>query len=202
MFKPIPANLKTDFLVETQSDAMPEIQRDGSNVLYPAFVRMETITDPETGEERKNYRYFIVSIPYTGQQLDDPQAFELANYAALRKFFYGPQEVQAELRDDKAWEPHRQAVRSSFPKTIGEINEQQVRFESIKVAFWEIIDAALATIEKSRSDLPDYFNAEEMLAWAQANGMDAATIQAVAAQVEIVSLDLLHNARNWQELFA
>ena len=41
-----------------------------------------------------------------------------------------------------------------------------------------------------------------MLAWAQANGMDAATIQAVAAQVEIVSLDLLHNARNWQELFA
>lgn len=199
MLKNIPANMKTDFLVETQSDALPSLRRDGMNVIYPAFIREETIID-ESGE-RKNYRYFIVVIPFTGQPLDDDAAFEIAAYAELRKHFYGPQEFQAELKDDKIWEAHRQAVRSAFPKYVGEINEQQARFDAIKAAFWSIIDAALESIGKTRQDLPGYFNAEEMVAFARANGMDETTIQAVAAQIEIVSLDLLHNNRNWSELF-
>jgi hypothetical protein len=191
--------MKTDFLVETQSDALPSLRRDGMNVIYPAFIREETIID-ENGE-RKNYRYFIVVIPFTGQPLDDDAAFEIAAYAELRKHFYGPQEFQAELKDDKIWEAHRQAVRSAFPKYVGEINEQQARFDAIKAAFWSIIAAALKSIGKTRQDLPGYFNAEEMVAFARANGMDETTIQAVAAQIEIVSLDLLHNNRNWSELF-
>lgn len=199
MLKNIPANMKTDFLVETQSDALPTLQRDGANIIYPAFIREETIIDE--GGERKNYRYFIVVIPFTGQPLDDAAAFEIAAYAELRKHFYGPQEFQAELKDDKIWEAHRQAVRSAFPKYVGEINEQQARFDAIKAAFWSIIDAALESIGKTRQDLPGYFNAEEMVAFARANGMDETTIQAVAAQIEIVSLDLLHNNRNWSELF-
>lgn len=200
MLKPIPANLKTDFLTETRSDALPTITRDGENVLYPAFIRAEQTTD-EGGNVHTEYRFFIVPVPYTGQNIDDEETFALESYAALRKHFYGPQEVQAELRDDKTWEPHRQAVRSAFPKTAGEINVQQARFETIKRTFWQIIEAALATIQKTRADLPDYFNAEEMLVWAQQNGMSAATISDVAAKVEVVSLDLLHNARNWSELF-
>ena len=191
--------MKTDFLVETQSDALPTLQRDGANVIYPAFIREETIIDE--GGERKNYRYFIVVIPFTGQPLDDDAAFEIAAYAELRKHFYGPQEFQAELKDDKIWEAHRQAVRSAFPKYVGEINEQQARFDAIKTTFWQIIVAALESIGKTRQDLPGYFNAEEMVAFARANGMDETTIQAVAAQIEIVSLDLLHNNRNWSELF-
>lgn len=199
MLKNIPANMKTDFLVETQSDALPTLQRDGANIIYPAFIREETIIDE--GGERKNYRYFIVVIPFTGQPLDDDAAFEIATYAELRKHFYGPQEFQAELKDDKIWEAHRQAVRSAFPKYVGEINEQQARFDAIKTTFWQIIVAALESIGKTRQDLPGYFNAEEMVAFARANGMDETTIQAVAAQIEIVSLDLLHNNRNWSELF-
>jgi len=199
MLKNIPANMKTDFLVETQSDALPTLQRDGANIIYPAFIREETIIDE--GGERKNYRYFIVVIPFTGQPLDDDAAFEIAAYAELRKHFYGPQEFQAELKDDKIWEAHRQAVRSAFPKYVGEINEQQARFDAIKTTFWQIIVAALESIGKTRQDLPGYFNAEEMVAFARANGMDETTIQAVAAQIEIVSLDLLHNNRNWSELF-
>lgn len=199
MLKNIPANMKTDFLVETQSDALPTLQRDGANIIYPAFIREETIIDE--GGERKNYRYFIVVIPFTGQPLDDDAAFEIAAYAELRKHFYGPQEFQAELKDDKIWEAHRQAVRSAFPKYVGEINEQQARFDAIKTTFWQIIVAALESIGKTRQDLPGYFNAEEMIAFARANGMDETTIQAVAAQIEIVSLDLLHNNRNWSELF-
>ena len=191
--------MKTDFLVETQSDALPTLQRDGANIIYPAFIREETIIDE--GGERKNYRYFIVVIPFTGQPLDDDAAFEIAAYAELRKHFYGPQEFQAELKDDKIWEAHRQAVRSAFPKYVGEINEQQARFDAIKTTFWQIIVAALESIGKTRQDLPGYFNAEEMIAFARANGMDETTIQAVAAQIEIVSLDLLHNNRNWSELF-
>ena len=199
MLKPIPANLKTDFLTETRSDAMPTIKRDGANVIYPAFIRAEQITD-ESGT-RTEYRFFLVTIPYTGQNLNDDAEFEIESYASLRKYFYGPQEAQAEMKDDKVWEPHRQAVRSAFPRYVGEINEQQARFDAIKTTFWQIIEAALATIQKTRADLPAYFNAEEMLEWAQLNGMSAATISDVAAKVEVVSLDLLHNARNWSELF-
>lgn len=200
MLKPIPANLQTDFLTETRSDALPTITRDGDTVLYPAFIRAEESTD-EGGNVHTEYRFFIVPVPYTGQNIDDEEEFALASYAALRKYFYGSQEAQAEMKDDKTWEAHRQAVRSAFPKYAGEINEQQARFDGIKTAFWTIIDAALETIHKTRADLPAYFNAEEMLTFARANGMNEATIQTVTAQIEIVSLDLLHNNRNWSELF-
>lgn len=200
MLKPIPANLKTDFLTETRSDALPTITRDGENVLYPAFIRPEQTTD-EGGNVHTEHRYFVVVIPYTGQNIDDEEEFALASYAALRKHFYGPQEAQAEMKDDKTWEAHRQAVRSAFPKFAGEINEQQARFKSIYDTFWGILDSALETIHKTRADLPEYFNAEEMITFARVNGMAEERIQAVAAQIEIVSLDLLHNNRNWSELF-
>lgn len=200
MLKPIPANLQTDFLTETRSDALPTITRDGDTVLYPAFIRAEESTD-EGGNVHTEYRFFIVPVPYTGQNIDDEEEFALASYAALRKYFYGPQGAQAEMKDDKTWEAHRQAVRSAFPKFAGEINEQQARFKAIYDAFWAIIDGALELIHKTRADLPKYFNAEEMLAFARANGMNEATIQTVAAKIEIVSLDLLHNNRNWSELF-
>ena len=203
MLKPIPPNLKTDFLVETQSDAMPEIQRDGANVLYPAFVRMETIVDPETGEERKNYRFFIVPVAYTGQQLDDPQMFEMENYAPLRKHFYGPLDVQAELRDDNAWEAHRQAVRSSFPKAVGEINTSVLRFEAICSEFWGMIDKILLSKGMTRDDLPKYpFFDDDMYIWADKNNVSAELVEEATALFVRVAIDLHVIGRNWTELFA
>ena len=47
----IPKNLQTDFLTETHCDVMPEIRREGANVVYPAFIREESITDAENEPE-------------------------------------------------------------------------------------------------------------------------------------------------------
>ncbi len=38
--KDIPANLQTDFLIETESDTPPAIRREGNTVIYPAFIRI------------------------------------------------------------------------------------------------------------------------------------------------------------------
>ena len=200
MLKPIPANLKTDFLTETRSDALPTITRDGENVLYPAFIRAEQTTD-EGGNVHTEYRFFIVPVPYTGQNIDDEETFALESYAALRKHFYGPQEVQAELRDDHAWEAHRQAVRSAFPRYIGEPNPALDRFAAIKKMFWDTVDDVLKSVSKTRADLPPYFNDDAMIEWATANNVPAEVIATATAAFMRVSQNLSMNDRNWIELF-
>lgn len=191
--------MKTDFLVETQSDALPTLQRDGANIIYPAFIREETIIDE--GGERKNYRYFIVVIPFTGQPLDDDAAFEIAAYAELRKHFYGPQEAQSEMKDDNAWEAHRLAVREAFPKYRGEEIPQIARFEEIKTKFWALVDNVLAATGKTREELPSYFNSTTMLEFAEEAKMSADTIRDLSVQFQGINSDLNSNHRNWSELF-
>lgn len=197
----LPAGFQAKFFTETESFVEPVIRREGARMIYPAFVRVETREDPETGEERTVYRYFEVPVEYDGKEVADETDFAYRNYAQIRKFFYGPQEMQSELRDDFIWEAHRQAVRSAFPKSADEVNELAVRFEAIKVMFWGAVDAACALVGKSRSDLPEHFNAEEMLAWAQENGMTAEAIATYSQTFSVISLNLLQNNRNWDEMF-
>lgn len=200
MLKPIPANLKTDFLTETRSDALPTITRDGENVLYPAFIRAEQTTD-EGGNVHTEYRFFIVPVPYTGQNIDDEETFALESYAALRKHFYGPQEAQSEMKDDKIWEAHRLAVRAAFPKYIGETVPQIARFEEIKTKFWNLVDATLAAMGETRSILPPYFNSTTMLEFAEEKKMSADAIRDLAVKFQGINSDLQSNNRNWSELF-
>ncbi len=191
----LPAGFHPEFFRESESDAMPVLRREGMTVYYPAFVRQE-----ERGGGTI-YRYFEVPVPFAGQNLENADAFALASYAAIRKYFYGSQEMQAELRDDFVWEAHRQAVRSAFPKAAGAVNELAERFEAIKADFWATVDAACASVGKTRADLPATFNGEQMIAWAAAAGMDAATIAQYTSHFAMVSLNLLQNNRNWDELF-
>lgn len=191
----LPAGFHPEFFRESESDAMPVLRREGMTVYYPAFVRQE-----ERGGGTI-YRYFEVPVPFAGQNLENADAFALASYAAIRKFFYGSQEMQAELRDDFVWEAHRQAVRSAFPKAAGAVNALAERFEAIKADFWATVDAACAAVGKTRADLPASFNGEQMIAWAAAAGMDAATIAQYTSHFAMVSLNLLQNNRNWDELF-
>ena len=141
------------------------------------------------------------SLPDLDLNLDDDEAFAIASYAAIRKFFYGSPDVQNELRDDFIWEAHRQAVRSAFPKSRGEVNELSVRFDAIRTMFWNAVDAACALVGKTRNDLPDHFNAEEMLAWAMENGMTEDDIRTYSQTFSMISLNLLQNNRNWDEMF-
>lgn len=193
----LPAGFHPEFFRESESDTAPVLRREGMTVYYPAFVRQEE------REDRTVYRYFEVPVPFTGQNLADAEAFALASYAAIRKFFYGTQEMQAELRDDFVWEAHRQAVRSAFPKAAGAVNELAQRFKAIKAIFWATVDEVCSKVGKTRADLPvsGGFNAEQMVAFAIENGMSAADIASYTSEFTIISLNLLQNNRNWDELF-
>lgn len=184
---------------ETHSDAVPVIRREQNTVYYPAFVRIETKGD------RTVYRYYEVPIPYSGQELDDYEAFSLQNYAAIRRYFYGSPEVQSEMRDDNTWEAHRQGIRSAFPKRADEVNQAVARFEAIKAAFWGTVDAAVGSVGKTRADIiadyPEGFTGEEMLEWATLNGIPAETQALYGQNFILVNLNLLSNNRNWNELF-
>ena len=192
----IPAGIVTRFLREMETADVPVIWRESTMIFIPVFVRKET-TD---GVDK--YRFFNVPVAYTGQDIDDYEKCVRQSWASIRKFFYGAADIQNEMRDDSTWEAHRQAVRSAFPKYSGEVNTAKVRFLTIKIAFWEIIDDVLASVEKTRADLPAApFNAEQMAAWASENNVPAAVIQEATDKIAVISLDLLHNGRNWKELF-
>ncbi|MGE4301067.1 MAG: hypothetical protein AB7F40_05625 [Victivallaceae bacterium] len=195
-FIDIPANLQTDFLTETVSLTEPAIRREGGKIIFPAFVRIEPDDDGNT-----RYRYFEVPCANRGQSLTDYAACAIAGYADLRRHFYGPAAVQLEQQLKGTFTAHQYAVRAAFPKSAGEVQAAVVRFEEIRTAFWNLVDAAAAAIGKTRADLPEYFDAETMQEWAALNGMSADAIAGYAVRFEAVSLDLLHNGRNWGELF-
>jgi len=189
----LPAGFQSRFFKEVESSVEPELTLNGTTVHFPAFVRAET-RDGETV-----YKYFDVPVQWKGQPLS---RFATAAYADIRKFFYGTMEMQAELRDDNLWEAHRQSVRTAFPKVEGGVNEQELRWEAVKANFWSLVDEACEAVGKTRADLPAYFNDAQMIAFAQENGMSAADIASYSLKFASISLDLLHNGRNWKELFA
>lgn len=183
--------IQTDFLIETESTIEPVIRREGKNIIVPALVR----------QDGENYRYFEVPVPFTGQDIADYDKCCIQSYAELRQFFYGPVTVQLEQQLKGTFVEHQYAVRLAFPKKVGDIPEAVTRFAEIKAAFWAVIDGLLAKIGKTRADLPDSFNAEQMLAFAVKHGLSAADIAEASAEIMRISLDLLHNGRNWDELF-
>ena len=192
----LPAAFQARYFTESQSAEQPTIVRDENNVLQiPVFVRAEEI-DGETV-----YKFYNVPVRFTGQDYSNYEKCVLQSYGEIRKFFYGTPDQQSEMRDDATWEGHRQAIRSAFPKHSDDVNPSQQRFDGIKIAFWDAIDEACALINLTRADLPSYFDAETMLEIAVAHGMSAADVAKYTQTFATVSLDLLHNSRNWKELF-
>lgn len=187
----IPTGFQSKYFHETESDTAPVIERDGATLIIPVFIR-------EAGE---TFRYYRVPVKYSGQNVSNYEQTVLKSYSDIRRFFYGDAAVQGEMRDDHTWEAHRQAVRSAFPKHDGDTNPAEVRFSAIKTDFWETIDAACSEVGKTREDLPDYFDAETMLKFAADNGMSTSNIAKYAQKFITLSLDLVHNDRNWSELF-
>ena len=108
----IPEGIETSFLKEIESGDLPAIRKIGVVVRIPVLVRK--IHDPETG--RNTYHYYEVDVPYTGQDITDYGKCLIASYAAIRKVFYGPWEVQNEQIYKGSFEAHQEAVRQTFPK--------------------------------------------------------------------------------------
>lgn len=195
----LPEGFQTDFLRETESDDLPVIRREGGNLFFPALVRQET--RQVDGAEKTIFRFFDVPVRFTGQDVADYEKCKIQSYADLRKFFYGGWAVQNEQILKGTFAKHQYAVKTAFPKYDGEVLPEVTRFNEIRTAFWAKIDAACATVGKTRADLPVKFNAEEMLAWATENGMTAADIASYAQDFSVISINLLQNGRNWDELF-
>lgn len=196
----IPANLKTDFLRESESAVMPEIRVENGNVIIPCFIRQETRTEGD--KQYTVYRYFDVTCPKIGQDVSNYSVCVRQSYAALRQYFYGDWTVQNEQMLKGEFTAHQYAVRQAFPKYDGESIDAVKRFDAIKEEFWGLIDEVLEKLGKTRADLPAQpFNAETMLAWATQQGMSAADQASYATKFIAVSVNLLHNERNWNELF-
>ena len=188
----IPDGIAAGFLRETESSTLPAIRREGDVVIFPALVRFDGTT----------YHYFEVPCTFTGQDIEDYTKFALQSYAEIRRFFYGPVTAQLEQQLKGTFAQHQYAVRLAFPKAAGDVPAAVTRFSDIKADFWSVIDAVLTALGKTRDDLPAQpFNSETMLAWAKDNGLSAASIEEAASEIMRISLDLLHNGRNWSELF-
>lgn len=112
----IPEGLQVKYLRETESTVLPEIRREGKNVVFPAFVRETRRQDPNGENEQTMYHYYDVPVLYSGQNLKDYAGFARRSYAEIRRFFYGSAAAQNEMRDDNLWDAHREAVRTAFPK--------------------------------------------------------------------------------------
>ncbi len=175
----------------------PTITREGNLVTIPAFIEEEQREDGGA-----SFSFVPAKVPFRGQDLSDYDKCVLQSWSDLRRFFYGSTEMQNELKDDHAWEEYRQTVRSEFPKYAGEINRAEARFNAIKQEFKEAVRAALAEIKVDESTLPSIFDAEYMLNLADAKGMSKEHIDNYTEIFSRISLDLLHNDRNWAELFS
>lgn len=192
----VPVGFQTRYFHTTSASDYPQIVREGNLLTIPCFITEETRED-----ESVNYTFYAATIPYRGQDYSDYDKCVLKSWSDLRAFFYGPVEAQNEMRDDHKWEAHRQAVRTWFPKYEGEVNLAAARFKAIYDAFWDAIDAALDEFGEDRSVLPDFFTAEYMLEYAKSKGMTQTKITKYTQTFSTISLDLLHNDRNWAELF-
>jgi len=187
----IPEGLQTNFLRETESGELPAIRREGGVLRIPALVR----------RTEDGYVYFDVPVPFTGQDISDYAKCLRQSYAALRRFFYGDWAKQLEQQLHGTFARHQYAVKTAFPKVEGEVIPEVERFAAIKDEFWTAVDAACAEVGKTRADLPAKFNSEDMARFAVENGMAAAKIAEYAQVFSTISLNLLQNGRNWDELF-
>ena len=191
----IPVGFQTRYFRELEGDVPPTIEKRGTTLFIPCFIRQE---------EREGvplYKWFTAEVPFRGQDFSDYDRCILQAAREIRAFFYSTPAAQGEMRDDATWEAHRQAVRSSFPKVAGEVNPSAARWNALKEKFWQLVDNATAEVGKTRADLPDYFSDADMFAFAVENGMSEEDVAMYAQQFTAISLDLLHNSRNWKELF-
>lgn len=194
-------------LPESESGTLPVVRIEGRDIVIPVLVRKETRyeytpDEEESAREVEVFLYFDIRTKYLGGDPEDYAAICRTHYAGLREALYGSAEYQDGLDYDHDLTAHVLAVKDAIRKP-GQTDPPDgiARWESVKADFWRLIDAALYCIGKTRDDLPAYFNAEELLTLARENGMTEAQITSFAGQMQVVSLDMLHNGRNWSELF-
>jgi len=195
----IPVGLQTDFLQESQSDAIPVITRDGATVFFPAFIRLATVEQDDT--TKQVFKYFQVELPFTGQDLKDYDKCMYQSYSDLRRYFYGPVTVQMEQQLKGTFGAHQYAVRQAFPKAKDEVIPGIERLRDIRTQFWALINEATALAGKTRADLPEVFSSDELKYYAAQWELPTEAIINYTIQFTLISTNLLQNCFNWSDLF-
>lgn len=192
---------------EIEGTELPEVRIEMPEIVIPVLVRKETreiyIQDGENeyAGEVDVYRYFEVRTAFDGGDITDYAGICSAYWKPLREAFYGSQEFQADLDYDHRKTAHILAVKDAFRKP-GQATPPDgiARWTAVKEAFWQTIRSALKLMDMDESELPAYFNAEYMLELAQGK-LSTAQIATFSSQLQMISFDMLHNGRNWSELF-
>lgn len=198
---PIPGPIQTGHLRETQSNQEPRVRLEAGKIIIPLFVRKEEKTT-DVGLVQEFFHYFECPVTYNGQNLEDYDILCRQCYSEIRRYMYGDWTVQNEMMLKSQFTAHQWAVREAFPKATGEIVENINRFDMIVKEFWATINQILEQLGKTREDLPPVpVTSEQMIVWALENGMTAEQVQTVIPTFQNISLNLLHNGRNWDELF-
>ena len=192
---------------ENLGNELPEVRIEMPEIVIPVLVRSETMEIPVMGGEEDEteevvfYRYFEVRTAFDGGDITDYAGIVSAYWKPIREAFYGSPEFQADLDYDHRLTAHILAVKDTFRKPGQETPPDGIaRWDSVKTAFWTIVDAALQEMGMTRDQLPDYFNAEYMLELAEGK-LTKEKIASLTSMLQMVSFDMLHNGRNWSELF-
>lgn len=202
----LPGGLLPPF-AESESNELPVVRIEGKDIVIPVLCRKETRyeyteDEEESAREVEVFRYWEVRTRYLGGDIEDYDFICRNHYAGIRQAFYGSPEYQADIDYDHNLTAHVLAVKDTFRKP-GQTTPPDgiARWESVKASFWSVIDAVLESVQKTRADLPAYFNAEQMNTWASENDVPEAVRKTAAEAISVISLDMLHNSRNWSELF-
>ena len=192
---------------EIEGNERPAVRIETPEIVIPVLVRKETrdvyMQDGENEYvgEADFYRYFEVRTAFDGGDIDDYAGILAHYWKQLREAFYGSYAFQADLDFDHRLTGHILAVKDAFRKPGQTAPPDGIaRWDAVKRAFWTVIDSALEEMKMTRSELPEYFNAEYMLELAKTK-LTADKIETLKTLLEMVSFDMLHNGRNWSELF-
>lgn len=197
----LPGGLVPPFAANEATD-LPVVRVEGREIVIPVLCRQETRHNYETDEDYCVYVFFTVRTKYLGGDVNDYDAICRTHYAGIRQAFYGTPKYQADLDYDHRLTAHILAVKDTFRKPGQEKSPDGIaRWAAVKESFWAIVRAACSEMKMDVSELPAYFNAEDMLALALEKGMSQSKIASFASQLQVISLDMLHNGRNWSELF-
>lgn len=194
---------------ELSCNIRPEVRIEGREIVIPVLCRVSTefIAVP-ADEENEEYvgeigvfHYYEVRTAFEGGDISNYTEILSLYWKPLREAFYGSPEFQADLEYDHRKTAHILAVKDTFRKP-GQTSAPDgiARWTAVKQAFWTVVDAALEEMKMTRDQLPAYFNAEYMLELAKTK-LTAEKIETLTTMLEMVSFDMLHNGRNWSELF-
>lgn len=206
-----PEGFQEQFFRVSSSNVPETLRRVSNNQVYVPCGMKHTVVqvpdnehDPDSPmHDEDRYAWIGVRLPYRGEDLSDLEAFYVARYSDLRHFFYGSAFDQLEMKKDSLLGFHQLAVQSMFKKADGLEPDGLVKFIAYRKQFWQLIASVLAQYGngKTIADLPEFFNAGDLLEMAKELGIDDAMVLNLTLQIQTLTLNLIAQQMEYMNLF-